>query len=469
VNIVVVGDLLLDIDLLGSAARLSPDAPVPVVDVADTRIRPGGAGLVAALLAADGEDVSLVTAISDDDRGRLLRRRLAGLRLVAGPANGPTPVKTRLRADGHAVARIDENCASWSRPRITEQMLTAVRRADAIVVADYGRGVCSDPRLRLALRARAREVPLVWDPHPRGAVPVAGATAVTPNLAEAMGFAGAGVAGSGVPGIAQAAEAARLLCSRWQAHGVVVTLGSRGALLLDGSDGGERTGTGMPLIVPAAAVDTTDPCGAGDRLSGTLAASLGRGTALPVALEEAVRAASRYLAHGGAAALGAATLEPGRPVVAPADGDALALAGQVRDGGGTVVATGGCFDLLHAGHARTLAAARSLGDCLIVCLNSDASVRRLKGDGRPIITLADRVALLLALECVDGVLVFDEATPEAALASLRPDVWVKGGDYTADTLPEAPLVRSWGGCTVTVPYYPARSTSTLASALARVS
>ena len=465
-NIVVVGDLLLDIDLLGSAVRLSPDAPVPVVDVADTRIRPGGAGLVAALLAADGEDVALVTALSDDERGHLLRTRLAGLRLMAGPANGPTPVKTRLRADGHPVARIDENCSSWSRPHITEQMLTAVRRADAIVVADYGRGVCSDPRLRLALRARAREVPLVWDPHPRGAVPVLGATAVTPNLAEAVGFAGGG-GDHGAGAVGQAAEAARILGSRWQARGLVVTLGARGALLLEGAADDEPAG--MPLLVPTAAVDTTDPCGAGDRLAGTLAASLGRGVALPVALEEAVRAASRYLALGGTATLEAVTLEPGRSALAPVDDDALALARQVHGGGGTVVATGGCFDLLHAGHARTLAAARSLGDCLIVCLNSDASVRRLKGDGRPIIGLADRVALLLALECVDGVLVFDEDTPEAALASLRPDVWVKGGDYTADTLPEAPLVRSWGGCTVTVPYHPARSTSTLAAALAKVS
>ena len=465
-NIVVVGDLLLDIDLVGSAVRLSPDAPVPVVDVADTRIRPGGAGLVAALLAADGEDVALVTALSDDERGHLLRTRLAGLRLMAGPANGPTPVKTRLRADGHPVARIDENCSSWSRPHITEQMLTAVRRADAIVVADYGRGVCSDPRLRLALRARAREVPLVWDPHPRGAVPVLGATAVTPNLAEAVGFAGGG-GDHGAGAVGRAAEAARILGSRWQARGLVVTLGARGALLLEGAAGDEPAG--MPLLVPTAAVDTTDPCGAGDRLAGTLAASLGRGVALPVALEEAVRAASRYLALGGTATLEAVTLEPGRSALATADGDALALARQVHGGGGTVVATGGCFDLLHAGHARTLAAARSLGDCLIVCLNSDASVRRLKGDGRPIIGLADRVALLLALECVDGVLVFDEDTPEAALASLRPDVWVKGGDYTADTLPEAPLVRSWGGCTVTVPYHPARSTSILAAALAKVS
>ena len=146
----------------------------------------------------------------------------------------------------------------------------------------------------------------------------------------------------------------------------------------------------------------------------------------------------------------------------------MRVAAQTREAGGTVVATGGCFDLLHAGHARTLAAARKLGDCLIVCLNSDDSVRRLKGEERPIMNQEDRAELLLALECVDAVLVFAEATPETALERLRPDIWVKGGDYTADQLPEARLLQSWGGQTLTVPYYPARSTTGLAAALAKV-
>jgi rfaE bifunctional protein nucleotidyltransferase chain/domain len=133
------------------------------------------------------------------------------------------------------------------------------------------------------------------------------------------------------------------------------------------------------------------------------------------------------------------------------------------------VATGGCFDLLHAGHARTLAAARSMGDCLIVCLNSDDSVRRLKGPHRPIVSMEDRAELLLALSCVDAVVVFDEDTPEACLNQLRPDIWVKGGDYEPHELPEASLVAAWGGRCVTVPFHPARSTSGLAEALAKVS
>ncbi|EMY32682.1 rfaE bifunctional protein, partial [Arthrobacter crystallopoietes BAB-32] len=195
-----------------------------------------------------------------------------------------------------------------------------------------------------------------------------------------------------------------------------------------------------------------------------LAVGLAAGASVAAAAEEAVREAASFLASGGVASLAA---EPEPPQLHGAS-DAFVVAQQTRAAGGTVVATGGCFDLLHAGHARTLAAARSLGDCLIVCLNSDASVTRLKGEERPIMNEQDRAELLLSLECVDAVLVFEEQTPEAALERLRPDLWVKGGDYTAEQLPEAKLLESWGGQTVTVPYYPARSTTKLAAALAKV-
>jgi rfaE bifunctional protein nucleotidyltransferase chain/domain len=154
----------------------------------------------------------------------------------------------------------------------------------------------------------------------------------------------------------------------------------------------------------------------------------------------------------------------------PVDGaaDALRVARETKARGGTVVATGGCFDLLHAGHARTLSAARALGDCLIVCLNSDASVRRLKGPDRPIVEQDDRADLLASLQCVDAVLVFDEDTPEVAIRQLQPDLWVKGGDYRESDLPEASLLSRWGGSVMTVPYHLGRSTSRLATALAKV-
>ncbi|WP_295827141.1 PfkB family carbohydrate kinase [uncultured Microbacterium sp.] len=461
-KITVVGDVLLDADIGGHADRLSPDAPVPVVSIEATEQRPGGAGLVAALLAHDGAETKLVTALADDAHAAQLRRLLAAideasagsLRVVAGLSPSPTPVKTRVHAGAHAVVRIDEACDLPGPPPVTAAMLTALDDADAVVVADYGRGLAADPVMRAALRRTADRVPVVWDPHPRGADPVPGVTVATPNLAEAR--TASGVSATGLTG---AGDAADILVDRWRSRSVVVTLGERGALL-------RRRGStdAVPHVVPAAPVASADPCGAGDRLAASLAVALADGASLPAALQAAVAAAGRFLASGGVRAL---TASP--PVSSMSTGgDAEAVARAVRARGGTVVATGGCFDLLHAGHARTLAAARALGDCLVVCLNSDDSVRRLKGPERPIMTQDDRRDLLLALECVDAVAIFDESTPEAVLRRLTPAVWVKGGDYVAADLPETAVIAEWGGRTVTVPFHPGRSTTALAGALARV-
>ncbi|WP_326493757.1 adenylyltransferase/cytidyltransferase family protein [Curtobacterium sp. SL109] len=220
-------------------------------------------------------------------------------------------------------------------------------------------------------------------------------------------------------------------------------------------------------FLPAPSVTAGDPCGAGDRLAAGVAVALAGGADVPDAVAAGVADASAYLAAGGVTSLLA---DAPAPVEVPGvDRDALRVVHRVRSGGGTVVATGGCFDLLHAGHARTLSAARALGDCLVVCLNSDSSVRQLKGPERPFMTQDDRVELLLALDCVDAVVVFDETTPDEALRRFRPDVWAKGGDYTADELPEAVTLAEWGGRVVTVPFHPGRSTTRLAAAIERVS
>ena len=203
--------------------------------------------------------------------------------------------------------------------------------------------------------------------------------------------------------------------------------------------------------------------------------ALSHGALPSEAVVTATRTASDFLAAGGVGSLGPGTAVAGS---APADleastdtgtpagalTDPVALAGRVHGAGGTVVAAGGCFDVLHAGHASLLQAARSLGDCLIVCLNSDESVRHLKGEGRPLNPAADRIALLSALHCVDAVLVFDEDTPRTALQRLRPDVWVKGGDYEGQVLPESELLSTWAGQAVTVPYLAGRSSTRLQAA-----
>lgn len=478
-RIVVVGDVLLDVDIDGEATRLCPDAPVPVVDVSKVQRRAGGAGLVARMLAGDGHNVTLVTVLADDDAVLHLERALEGITVVAGSSGAPTPVKTRVRAEGHPVVRFDEACARPPVPPVTPAMLHALERAAVIVVADYGRGITANQELRTVLAGLAERIPIVWDPHRAGAEPVPGVAVVTPNLAEARSLAGASVgqaagnaagnaassdtrgdagseAGSDADDVGVVAEALRL---RWRSKAVMVTMGGQGALLV--YDAGQPA---LPVAAPKTTV--TDPCGAGDRLAASLAVHLLEGHTLDVAAVLAVREAASFLRHGGVAALAG---EPKPVRVHGRNTDALALARNVHEAGGIVVATGGCFDLLHAGHTRALAAARSLGDCLIVCLNSDASVRRVKGPDRPILNQEDRAELLLALEFVDAVLVFDEDTPEACLATLRPDLWVKGGDYDVTELPETALVESWGGRCTTVPYHPSRSTTGLADALSRVS
>ncbi|CAL9290114.1 MULTISPECIES: D-glycero-beta-D-manno-heptose 1-phosphate adenylyltransferase [Streptomyces] len=439
--LVVVGDALLDRDLTGRAERLAPDAPVPVVDDCGERTRPGGAALTAYLAARDGRDVTLVAGMGDDPASRELRRLLdPWLTLVPLPLTGPLPEKTRVLAHDRPVVRLDRG-AGRTRAA-TDAAREAVRAAPAVLVSDYGRGAADALRDDLAARP-----PLVWDPHPRGGPPVPGTRLVTPAEKEAHALAPQ----DGTPrrDLRAAAHSAAVLVRHWRAAAVAVTLGARGALLSYGEH---------PLLVPAPAAHPGDSCGAGDRFAATAAGLLADGVLVAEAVEGAVAAATGFVAAGGAAAVPSADAPPERP---PDEDDPHALAARVRAAHGTVVAAGGCFDLLHAGHVGLLQAARRLGDCLVVCVNSDASVRRRKGGGRPVNPLADRIRVLRALACVDAVAVFDEDTPERLLADLRPDVWVKGGDYAAADLPEAALLQEWGGQAVLLPYLDGRSSTAL--------
>lgn len=431
-RVTVFGDALLDRDVTGSVERVCPDAPVPVLDEAAEQLRPGGAALAADLLAADGLEVVLVTALGDDEAGATVRDALAarGVDVVDLRLAGRTPEKVRLRAGGQSLLRLDRGGTVGNAGPLTDRAREALTGSDAVLVADYGRGLSTVAEARAALCDAARRVPLVWDPHPRGAAPVPAARLVTPSEPESRRFAPA--VGAGVT-ITEVTARAQAMLRAWEAHGVAVTLGARGALLA-------RSGAAV-LAVPVPYVAEGDTCGAGDRFAGAATAALATGAILPEAVETAVEAASAFVAAGGAATRQAR------------DGEAPA--------GPTVVATGGCFDLLHAGHVAMLQAARRLGDRLVVLLNADASVRRLKGPGRPLQSAADRRAVLLALGCVDDVVIFDEDTPVRALEHLRPSIFVKGADYAVDDLPEAPVMARWGGQAVVVPYLDGRSTSRL--------
>jgi D-beta-D-heptose 7-phosphate kinase / D-beta-D-heptose 1-phosphate adenosyltransferase len=454
VRIVVVGDALLDHDVEGSVERLCPDAPVPVVDVRAERARPGGAALAAVLAAADGHAVTLVTALGDDAAGARLRDLVEGhgVELVDLGLDAATPEKLRVLAAGRSLIRLDRG---ERRPAAVgaadAAALDAIESADAVLVADYGRGIAVAADVRGALERAAADAALVWDPHPAGPEPIAGAVLVTPNAAEAARFAPAAAEGEGATA---AIARGRALRERWSARAVAVTLGAGGALLV---------ADGQPLLVPAAPARAGDPCGAGDRFASRAVGALASGAPTAAAVELAVAAASGFVDAGGAAGWTRPSVARPQRRERPRSlgGGALELAERERAAGRRVVATGGCFDLLHAGHVQMLQAARALGDVLIVCLNSDRSVAALKGDGRPLVAQAARAAVLEALESVDAVVVFDEPTPEQAIARLRPDVWVKGGDYAEEDLPEARTVRGYGGEVVVLPRLRGHSTTRL--------
>ncbi|WP_305852976.1 PfkB family carbohydrate kinase [Georgenia sp. TF02-10] len=489
-HVVVVGDVVLDRDVDGRVERLSPDAPVPVVDVTGTRDSPGGAGLAALLCAAAGARVTLLAPVAADDAGARLTAQLERhLTVLPLPHEGPTRRKTRVRSAGQSLVRVDDGGPGIPGPVPRAAVAAALAEADAVLVSCYGAGVTRDPVLRELLAGAARRTRLVWDPHPRGGEPVPGATLVVPNLAEARGHA----PDRGAPPDVLATD----LAERWAAEAVCVTAGATGAFL-------GRAGQAA-AFVPATAADG-DPCGAGDQLAAVAATALAGGALVSEAVERAVAAATAWVAGGGAegfrarrgdgagpgthgtAPAGSSTDGAAPITAAAADGpppgpgaddlppapappssgpipaepaELARLAARLRADGGTLVATGGCFDIVHAGHVATLQAARRLGGHLVVLMNSDASITRLKGPGRPVVRAADRARVLQAFDCVDAVVVFDEDDPATALAHLRPDVWAKGGDYGGAPLPEADVVRDGGGRVVLLPYLGGRSTTSI--------
>ncbi|TDE32211.1 bifunctional heptose 7-phosphate kinase/heptose 1-phosphate adenyltransferase [Nonomuraea mesophila] len=435
--LVVIGDSLLDVDVEGDAERLCPDAPVPVVDVAAEQVRPGGAGLAALLAARDGADVVLITAMGDDPDGHRLCGLLSEeLDLVRLPLRGGTVRKTRIRSKGQTLVRLDTGDGA-ARYAPSEEAAQAILRAGAVLVSDYGRGVARMARGLL----RDVAVPVVWDPHPRGERPMPGCTLVTPSEAEARLLCPDGYHGPD--------QAARCLVRAMQARAVAVTTGERGAALA--VEGGPLT-----TVPPPVRAAGQDACGAGDRFAAAAALALRDGTDVQDAVTIGVGEASRFVERGGAA-----TVKVREQRLGDRPRTALEVAELTRAQGGRLIATGGCFDLLHAGHVSLLRRARALGDALVVCVNSDDSVRRLKGPPRPVVDARDRVEVLRALSCVDAVLVFDEDTPAAAIERLRPDVWVKGGDYEGEVLPESEVLGRLGAETVVLSTLPGRSTTNL--------
>ncbi len=453
--LVVLGDSMLDIDIEGEANRLSPEAPVPVVDVTRQRRRPGGAGLAALLAARSGRQVILLTAMGDDDLGNTLRGLLTDhVEIRSLPLDGNTVSKCRVAAGEVPLLRLDSGSGRACRGPLPPEAVRTLESAGAILVADYGRGIAGLPALRKALLQKISSVPVIWDPHSNGPTPVRGCWLITPNAAEAQLFSGA----------EQPAEQGRRLCASWHARAVAVTIGGRGAVLTEVDPPRTTNVPLLDLVQPTAG--RLDTLGAGDQLAAAAALALMDGADAREAVQAAVLSAARFVQAGGASAVstvsGAQSIDLSMHMAElTGAADAFQVAARTRRTGGRLVATGGCFDLLHRGHISVLNQARALGDALVVCLNSDASVRRTKGPGRPVVPQQDRAAVLAALAAVDGVAIFDEKTPAALLSQLQPDIWVKGTDYADRIIPEAEVVERVGGRVVLLPVVPGYSTTRL--------
>lgn len=459
-RVLVVGDLMLDRYITGSVGRISPEAPVPVLRHGGERRVAGGAANVARNLVGLGLDVSVAGVCGDDAEGAALRSLLAdegidGAALLTD-ASRPTTCKTRVIGNRQQMLRIDsERVAPLADAAALIQAVDErMESADVLLLSDYAKGVLlGDTCAALIAAAAARGLPVLVDPKGRDFGRYRGATLLTPNRAEL-----ALAVGADDGNLSELLQEADRLRAELGLSELVVTLGELGMALLD------ETGT---VRVAATAREVFDVSGAGDTVIATLAAGLAVGLDPVDRAHLANLAAGVVVGHMGTAAIrrdellaamnGEAALEQAAKVR-----DLESMRAQVarwRAAGERVVFTNGCFDLLHVGHVSYLERARRCGQRLVVGLNSDRSVRALKGPERPLIGEQDRARVLAALASVDGVVLFDTDTPLELILALKPDVLAKGADYREDEVVGAHEVKSWGGQVALVPLVEQKSTT----------
>ncbi len=468
--ILCVGDVMLDRYHYGEVERISPEAPVPVLRLRSTRTMLGGAGNVAHNIAALGGRAQLVGLIGNDETGRLFAERIAA---ISGIEPGlvtsrqrPTICKTRFLAAQQQVVRADEESALALQPEEEEALIAALRTAisgtAAIILSDYGKGVLSPAVIDAAMvAARDAGIPVFVDPKTEDFRRYRGATCITPNLKELAAAARLPVADEG--GII---AAARAVMAHAEAKAILATRSAQGMILVEAN--------GAVHSVPARAREVFDVSGAGDTVIATLALAHAGGLSLAQAMHIANAAAGVVVSK-----VGTATVEPAELARELAETDQDEPAPALRSWAETEVVvarwkrqglsvgfTNGCFDILHAGHVALLAAARAQCDRLVVALNSDASVARLKGPARPINGLADRSAVLGAIRHVDCLVAFEEDTPLELIRRLLPDVLVKGADYRVEDVVGADVVQQAGGRVLLCELLAGRSTTHLVERLA---
>jgi D-beta-D-heptose 7-phosphate kinase/D-beta-D-heptose 1-phosphate adenosyltransferase len=467
-TVLCVGDVMLDRYVYGDVARVSPEAPTVVLAARWEDVAPGGAANVALNLAGLGARCVLVGAVGNDEASRMLIERLAKSakvepRLVSDPSR-PTTMKTRYVSEHYSTHLLRTDWED-NRPLETEReneilarVTDALPKCGALVLSDYGKGVLTQRIIdELIAAATKAKKPVVVDPQGNDYRIYRFATLVTPNRSELSRALNREVRSA-----EEVAIGAAELCERTDIGAILVTRSEDGMTLVERGE--------EPVHIPAYPVKVRDVSGAGDTVTATVAAMLAMGADLNAAARAANAAAAVVVGKRGTASVSLVEL---RTMLVPpalrAYEEKLALdpaamderLNEWRRAGFRIGFTNGCFDLLHPGHLKVLAEARAACDRLVVGLNSDASARRLKGEGRPIQDEVSRAQLLAALEAVDLVAIFEEDTPLELIRRVRPQVLVKGGDYTKDQVVGREIVEAAGGEVVIVELLPERSTTRL--------
>ena len=465
-HVAVIGDVMIDRYVRGQAGRLSPEAPIQVLEVGDEQTMLGGAANVAHKAVGLGGHVTLVGLVGDDAAAEDFHAIVDGSRsitpsLVTDPGRRTT-VKTRFIAQNQQLLRVDREVRKAPTARaiatLAEAAYAAARSADTVILEDYGKGVLSPEVILAALEgARAAGAPVIVDPNGRDYRRYAGATVLTPNVKEAEIASERPIHDED-----SLDEAARVLVAQ-TGSALAITRDSRGISLFrrDGSGGFSRHD------VPTIPVQVFDVTGAGDAVAATLAIALACDVEMADACALANLAGRAVVRQFGVGSISLGHLRDevsaatGRPNKVVSVDRAIDRVGEIRRGGGTVAFTNGCFDILHYGHAYLMQYARAQADFLVLGLNTDASVRRGKGTDRPYVGEAERSYMLSLYPFVDLVVLFDEDTPMDLIAALRPNVLVKGGDYTPETVVGREFVESYGGHVAICPRLEGLSTTNL--------
>lgn len=476
-EVLTIGDVMLDYYISGVASRVSPEAPVPVVSKRSSWSVPGGAANVARGLARLGCKSRLVGLIGEDAAGESLRQQIAAEGIDTGlvkSSSRPTTCKTRVLARGQQLLRVDEETVK--RPNLEEKVALRLNfeaqfpGCRALVVSDYAKGVLlpardgSDLASHALQMARTANVPALVDPKGVDWSRYAGAACVTPNTGEFIKVCEAhGLwSGDGEPGGSERQALAEALCEKFDLGRILLTRGSKGMTLYQPGQ--------PPENIRAVMREVADVSGAGDTVIATLAACAARGESWRNAAILANAAAGIAVTKLGAAPVSIAELnqalaERGSNPKLCTLPEIEEKVSQWRREGQKIVFTNGCFDLLHPGHVSLLSQSATFGDRVIVGLNNDASVRRLKGSARPIQDEQSRALLLSALQQVDAVVLFGEDTPERLVRAIKPDVLVKGSDYKVEEIAGADFVQSYGGKVKLVDLVQGCSTTELARRL----